>query len=361
MIEAPGIERSHALQHHGVALTLFVAPLLLGAAIEAKLLLWAQRGRARRWIASMHALVAVLALAAAWVPHAWMLAAALGLGGTAGGVAAALGQGALVDAAPGERERTMTRWTLAGAIGDLLAPVVVALCALGGGSWRVALSAIATFMLLATVPLARASVPAQVRPHDDDDDDVPADLRAALRHPGLMGWLAAAAACTLLDEILVAFAALHLRLDRGASESAIGVALSLWAAGCAVGLVATERMLARLHPRRVLGVGAALCTLAALTWWALPSWAGATAGLVLVGLGSAPLYPIAKARAYAAVPGRAALVGAAAQVFVIVDVLAPWALGLLADTLGLRAALAGLALGPASLLLAALWSRPWRR
>ncbi|MBX7080072.1 MAG: hypothetical protein K1X88_12830 [Nannocystaceae bacterium] len=362
MIEAPGIERSHALQHHGVALTLFVAPLLLGAAIEAALLLRASRGHARRWIASMHALAAACALAAAWVPHAWMLAAALGLAGTAGGVAAALGQGALVEAAPDRREGTMARWTLAGALGDLFAPVVVAGVAWFGGSWRVALSWIATAMLLASVPLWRASLPAHVKTDDDDDDDDggPAGVRAALRHRGLMGWLAAAAACTLLDEILVAFAALHLRLDRGASEAAIGLAMSLWAAGCAVGLVATERLLVRVHPRRVLGVGAALCTVAALTWWALPGFAGATAGLVLLGLGSAPLYPIAKARAYAAVPGRAALVGAAAQLFVVADVFAPWALGLLADATGLRAALAALALGPALLLIAAIASRPWR-
>lgn len=365
VIDAPGIEDVHGLGHDGAALTLFVLPAIVAAFTEARLLLWAAGRGARAMIALSQGAVAIAAAAAALATAPWVLGAALGIAGATGGVGGALAQGALIDAAPDQRERTMTRWTLAGALGDLAAPVVVAVLAAAGLGWRVALLGIAAAMLLYAASLLGATLPAVARAADEDDEsDAEAGtlrLRDALRHPALLGWLAAATACTLLDEILVAFAALHLRLDRGASEASIGAVAAIWAMGCAIGLWLTERSLARVAPRRMLGWGAAGCTIAALAWWAMPTVATAAVGLGVLGLCSAPLYPIAKAQAYATVPGRAALVGAASQLFVVVELAAPWGLGLVGDAAGLRAALGLLACGPIVLLVAALWSRAWPR
>lgn len=358
VIDAPGIEHAHGLGHDGAALTLFVVPAIVAALLEARLLLWAT-GRDARWmIAASQAVVAIAAAGAALVTAPWMLGAALGLAGAAGGVAGALAQGALVDADPTARERTMTRWTLAGALGDLVAPLMIAVLAAWGLGWRVAMLGMAAAMLVHAIVVLRSAMPAVATPADDDDDD-PGSLRMrdALCDRRLMGWLAAATACTLLDEILVAFAALHLRLDRGASESEIGVLAAIWAVGCTIGLWITERLLDRVSPRRLLGVGAAACTIAASTWWALPSLELAAVGLFVLGLGTAPLYPIAKAQAYAAVPGRAALVGVGVQAFVVVELAAPWGLGVIADRHGLHVALALLAMGPVVLLAAAVWGR----
>lgn len=365
VIDAPGIEDVHGLGHDGAALTLFVLPAIVAAFIEARLLLWAAGRGARAMIALSQGAVAIAAAAAALATAPWVLGAALGIAGATGGVGGALAQGALIDAAPDQRERTMTRWTLAGALGDLAAPVVVAVLAVVGLGWRVALLGIAAAMLLYAASLLGATLPAVARAADEDDEsDAEAGtlrLRDALRRPALLGWLAAATSCTLLDEILVAFAALHLRLDRGASEASIGAVAAIWAMGCAIGLWLTERSLARVAPRRLLGWGAAGCTIAALAWWAMPTVATAAVGLGVLGLCSAPLYPIAKAQAYATVPGRAALVGAASQLFVVVELAAPWGLGLVGDAAGLRVALGLLACGPIVLLVAALRSRAWPR
>lgn len=365
VIDAPGIEGVHGLGHDGAALTLFVLPAIVAALLEARLLLWAAGRGARTMIALSQLAVAIAAAAAACATAPWVLGAALGIAGATGGVGGALAQGALIDAEPDQRERTMTRWTLAGALGDLAAPLLVAGLAAWGLGWRGALLGIAGAMVLYAAGLLVARMPGTASAADDDEGDdgepgSPLRLRDALRHRALMGWLAAATACTLLDEILVAFAALHLRLDRGASEASIGVVAAIWAIGCALGLWLTERSLPRVAPRRLLGWGAAGCTIAALAWWAMPTLTTAAVGLGVLGLCSAPLYPIAKAQAYAAVPGRAALVGAASQVFVVVELAAPWGLGLVGDAVGLRAALGLLACGPIVLLTAALWSRAWR-
>ncbi|MCM8748965.1 hypothetical protein NET02_07410 [Thermomicrobiaceae bacterium CFH 74404] len=54
----------------------------------------------------------------------------------AGGAAVGLAQATLVDIYPEDTARTMTRWTISAAIGDLLGPVVVASVLAAGLGWR---------------------------------------------------------------------------------------------------------------------------------------------------------------------------------------------------------------------------------
>ena len=68
--------------------------------------------------------------------------------------------------------------------------------------------------------------------------------------------------------------------------------------------------------------------------------------LIVLGAAAALHYPLSKARAYAAAPESPGLVNAMAQVFVIIDIAAPLAVGALADARGLSVALASLILQP---------------
>jgi MFS transporter, FSR family, fosmidomycin resistance protein len=361
-LEAPAVERDHALAHGGVALTLFVVPQLLATLAEARLLLWAERGDRRRWMGAAQAFTALGALAAALAGAPWQLALAFGVTGTAAGVVAGLAQAALVDGQPQARERAMARWTLAAALGDLGAPFLLGAVALLGGSWRAALVGLALALLVHAVLLLRAAPNPTISPAADEPEPEPtvrAALRIALGNRMLLGWLGASALCSLLDEIMVAFAMLHLRQDRGASEGEAAAAAGAWAFGCTLGLVVSERLLARVPARALLGGGALVCALACATWWMASAWPLAALGLFVLGLGTAPLYPIAHAQCYAALPGRAVLVGVAASLFAPLELLAPWGLGVLADHHGLPVAL--LALGGAPLVLGvlALWPRAW--
>ena len=76
--------------------------------------------------------------------------------------------------------------------------------------------------------------------------------------------------------------------------------------------------------------------------------------LFLLGALAAPHYPLLKAAAYELAPRRAGAVNALTQAFVGIEILAPLALGALAQSHGLAAALAALALQPLAVLLAAL-------
>lgn len=363
VVDAPGIERDHGLVHGGMALWLFVVPLVLGVVIETRLLLWAARGDARRWMSGAQALVGVATLTAAIAPTPWLLALALGIAGPACGCVNGLAQAQLVEAHPEARERALTRWTLAAALGDMVAPMLVALAAWRGGTWRSALVVISALVLVHALVLLRVATGTPAADDDaptDDPDAPPTTVRGALTRTMLPWWLLAATMCTFLDEILLALATLHLRLDRGLAELEVAWIAALWATGGGVGLVATERVLVGRSPRAVLGVAAIACTIATATWWLAPTNALAAAGLFVVGATTAPLYPIAKARAFATLPGRARVVAIADQIMMPIELATPWLLGWVADRHGLGAALLALAIGPVALAIAAAIGRLWR-
>jgi hypothetical protein len=70
----------------------------------------------------------------------------------------------------------------------------------------------------------------------------------------------------------------------------------------------------------------------------------------LVGVVAAPLYPLSRAQAYRALPGRSGMLQALGHLFTPVDLLVPLALGLAADRFGTAAALALLMVQPLGIL-----------
>src|SRR6185295_4129309 len=75
--------------------------------------------------------------------HGWSLSLGLALAGAASGVACGAAQAEIVTARPEHAERALNRWAAFAAAGDVLAPLLVAAVAYGGGSHRVALALIA--------------------------------------------------------------------------------------------------------------------------------------------------------------------------------------------------------------------------
>ena len=149
--------------------------------------------------------------------------------------------------------------------------------------------------------------------------------------------------CTLLDEIAVALVALRMTRDLGASEALTAASLTAFSLGSLAGAVATDRIVARASVRTVLGVSALASAASLALVIVARSPLQAIAALFVLGASAAPHYPLLKAAAYDAVPGRPGLVNAAAQVFVGLEVALPLAVGLVAARYGLGAALACLA------------------
>ncbi len=305
------------------------------------------------------------ALVAAATDPFW-LALAEGMAGVASGCAVGLAQATLVDANPHRRERVLTRWAMLGVIGDLAAPAMIAGAGAVSVGWRGTYLAVGAGMALWAAALCRARFPRRAAPPAEVPSVEPAPreslfaaLRVALRSRRLLAWVLGVMLCDLLDEILVLFASLHLRDALGAGPTARSLILGGFVGGAALGLVACDRLLARVAPLRLLALSASACAVLYVAWVAAPTlWLSAPL-LAAVGFTAAPLHPLAQAQAYAALPGRSGAVAASEHLLSPITMAVPWVLGWVADHHGTGAALLLLVVQPIGLaLLATRAQRP---
>jgi MFS transporter len=324
-------------------------PLALCLIVEAPLFLLADRARDRAWLVRAGCLgIAASCLASAWAPRAWLLVAAQVAFAPLWGLGTGVAQTALVALDARRAERQMMRWTLAAALGDIASPALLAACVALGGGWRHAFATVAAAAALAAALVPRLPRAAAATP-EGDALPLRAALAAAWRDRRLVAWTAGAAACTLMDEIILALIALHLDA-RGVSAGGRALVLGSFLAGAAAGLLVQERLLARVAPLRLLAAASAACLAAHAIFILAPSAPLAA----LVGATSAGQYPIAKAQAYRAAGDRPGAINALAALFSPLEAAAPVLLALLAAAAGTGWALLALAVQPLAMLALAL-------
>ena len=352
MSGAPSVEHELRLSHRAYAAFAFALPLVGAAALEAGLALLSDVwGRARLVLVGQAALAAAL-LFTAWTSTPWGLTLGLALAGASSGVACGAAQAMLVRTERAGADRAMVRWSLACALGDVLAPIVTASAIALGPSYRVALEAVALVVcaqcVLSAALLARVGA-ADETPLDPEGapDSLRIALRRAIRLPRLWAWLVAAASCTLLDELVIALATLRLEHDRTATAPAAAAVAVTFSAGALLGAAVTHRLVPRLSRRCVLLWSSVLSALALAAMLASPSLVASAAALFALGAACAPHHPLALTCAYEELPDHPGTVQAMGQLFVVVDVGAPLVLGGIADRLGLGAALGCLVVQPA--------------
>jgi predicted MFS family arabinose efflux permease len=346
-VGAPGIQENFAVSYEGLATTLLVVPGLAALLLEPLIFLLADRYPRRWFVTGGLAAMATSALGAALAPGPIALATAISVAFVASGAATALAQATLADAHADDREGVMTRWAFFGEIGDLAAPALFALLAALSLGWRDAYGVVSALCASLAFWVWRRPFPA-VLCDDDDDPGLWAGLRAAIGNRRLWVWLAACFTCELLDEIFVVFAALRLRDDLGADVSMRSLALGAWVAGGVLGLLVVERFV-RDRPLRVLVISSTVCAAAYVAWLIAPDLPMAIVALFVVGATVSPLYPIAIAQAYAALPGRSGAVHAAGHLFTPLTLALPWLLGVIADRHGATATLAILIAQPVAM------------
>jgi len=167
----------------------------------------------------------------------------------------------------------------------------------------------------------------------------------------LVAWLFGMTLCDLLDEILVVFASLHLRVELRASPLWQSAAVASLVIGGALGLVVCDRLL-RVRSERWVLAASALATAACYVPWLLaPTPLVSTLLMLPVGLCSAPLYPLAAAQAYARHPEASGAVLAAGHLFTPLGLALPFVIGVVADAAGTGIALSLLVVQPLGLVL----------
>lgn len=291
-----------------------------------------------------------VALGGAFLP----LLLALMLLNPASGAFVELSQATLMDLEPTRRDLNMARWTLAGSIGAVAGPVVLAGAGMAGFGWRGVLVALAAFSAVLVVATWRVPVPGAM------DRSLPSarplaaaarDAIRALRRRDVRRWLVLLQLADLMLDVLQGFLALYFVDAVGVSDAGAAVAVVVWLTAGLAGDALAIPLLARLDGARWLRASA---------WASLPVLAafllvpGAPAKLVLLAvlaLLRSGWYPALKARLYGALPERSATVMALGSIASIVVGLLPLTLGLAAQAFGLGAALWLVAAAPAALLV----------
>jgi FSR family fosmidomycin resistance protein-like MFS transporter len=280
----------------------------------------------------------------------------------AGSAAVGLAQATLIDLAPEEAPRTMTRWTLAGAVGDLLSPLLVAAWTAAAFGWRSLFGLSAALWLGTAAALWPQRYPRPEHRATGEAEPVAGipwrELRVALANARLRRWIAVLVMTGMVDEILLAFAGLFLTDVVRAPVTAVSLALGAEVAGALLGLCLLDRLLHHREAERLLPPMAVATLAGLLLFLRARSIVTAGAALFLVGLGAAGWYPIAEAAAYATFPGRSGLVRAASGLAGPVDAALPALVGAVASRFGVTAGIGLLVMAPVGVLLLAPRPQP---
>jgi len=344
------------MSHAALTLATFLGPGVIALAVEPMLFLLADRYPRQHFIRGGVAAMAAGAWIAALAPTPIALALSLSILWIASGTATAIAQATLVDRFAHERGRTLARWSLWSLTGDLAAPALLAALTLVGETWRAGFAivgAVLVVWLLALIatkePQPKTDSPVDDKPHAEKSLWVA--LRDALRDRVLIAWLFGTTLCDLLDEILVVFASIHLRVDLHASALWQSAAVAALVVGGAFGLVACDRLLKFRSERWVLVASALGTAVAYVPWLAAPTPLMSTLLMLAVGACAAPLYPLAAAQAYARQPEASGAVLAAGHLFTPLSLALPVLVGSVADHFGTTAALTLLVAQPLGLVV----------
>ena len=266
------------------------------------------------------------------------------IGNPATGAFVSLAQATLMDRDPGARERNMARWTVAGSVGYVVGPVVIAAAVALGLGWRGVLA----FLAVVALPLAVAArrVPEAVERHHEP-------LRgflAALRDREVLRWLALLEAADLLLDVFHGFLALYFVDVAGTGPVAGALAVAVWTGAGFVGDIALLVVLRWVSGRRYLRASALAALVAYPAFLLVPSTGAKLALLAVLGLLNSGWYALPKAGLYSTLPGRSGTAVAVAGVGGFMGAAVPMALGFLAGEFGLGATMWLLLLAPVALV-----------
>ena len=362
-VGTPDLQRELGLSYAAAVLVVLWIPTVAGLLLEPVCYVLADRRSRKPFVVGGLAVLGLAQIGAGLAGSAASLGVCLAVAFVASGVGVNLAQATLVDVAGEDRERALTRWELAGVLGDLAAPLLVAALAAAWGGWRGAFAVSGAAVLGYAGLLATRAFPA---PGGGNDGAAPAPpwrqaLRAALSNRTLLLCLLGTWLCGLLDEILVSLGALHLRDAFGADAATRGLVLAGESLGAGLGVWLAHRLLGRVAPRTLLLAGGAATAVSYAAWLAAPSLAVSALLLATVGFCSAPLYALAVAQAYRALPGQSGMVNAVGSLFSPLDAALPFALAAVVEELGLVAALAVLGVQPLGALVVVRATRPTDR
>lgn len=334
---------------------LLTIPGTVGNVIEPILGIWADISPRRRLILSGGVAFGVALLLTSFSHNFLLLLASFVLLNPASGCFVSLSQATLMDIEPTRHEQNMARWTLAGSLGNVIGPAILAIAIAFHQGWRGAffLLAVLTGLILGLLwkylivaPTASLSHPVTATFQDGIRQTI-----EALRRSSVLRWLLLLQFSDLMLDVLRGFIALYFVDVVGASNPQASFAYTVWLGFGLLGDVLLVPLLERVRGLSYLKVSALLVLGLYPAFLLIPHL---SAKLMLVGcLGflNAGWYSILQGQLYTAMPGQSGVVITLSNVFSLVGGLAPLLLGFVAQQVGLQSMMWMLLAAPIALLI----------
>jgi FSR family fosmidomycin resistance protein-like MFS transporter len=269
------------------------------------------------------------------------------------GAFVSLAQGALMDHDPARHEHNMARWTFAGSLGVVIGSLSLGVAVGVGAGWRELFMALGIAAFLLTLIARRFSF---ANGHGDGEE-LPGfrqslkNAVSALRRKEVLRWLMLLECSNLMLDILLGYLALYFVDVVGVSEGEAGIAVAVWTVVGLLGDLLLIPLLERVRGLDYLRISAALELLLFTAFLLVPNIILKLIILGALGFFNSGWYSILQGQLYSAMPGQSGAVLSIQNVFGLVASLIPTFVGLLAERLGLGAAMWFLLIGPVALLI----------
>jgi MFS transporter, FSR family, fosmidomycin resistance protein len=344
----PLIRRDLGLTYVEIGVLLTV-PGFVSAMVEPVLGIMGDTGRRRSIVvvsgAAFGLSVAALAMAQTY-PTAIL---AMSLAYPASGGFVALSQATLMDLAPAEHDRSMARWTAAGAVGAMAGPLMLSAAVRVGFGWRMVLAVLA----VASLPLAAASrrIPQSTAHEGRSFRATLREAVRALRRAAVLRWLILLQVTDLMGDVLFGFLALYFVDVVHVSPALAGLAVFAWTAAGLAGDLWLVGALSRMDGVRLLRRSALATAILYVAFLLVGGFWIKLALAAVLGFLRAGWYAIPQGRLYAELADRTGTALALTNVFDVAARFVPIAIGAMAERFGLGTAMWILLLAPMGLLV----------
>ena len=338
---------------------LLAVPTTASQLIEPIFGIWADMGYRRRLVVGGGIGFAIALLLLSVSQSFTGLLVGLMLLGPASGGFVNVAQATLMDLEPTRHERNMARWTLAGSLGNVMGPLILAVAIALDQGWRGAMFLLAVLSGLMAILLWRAPNVFAPAAHTEPPKvhSVNHGIRnaiAALKRPNVLRWLILLQFSDLMLDVFRGFVALYFVDVVGTNATQASFAMAIWLGFGLLGDFLLIPLLERVRGLAYLKVSVVLVLGLYPAFLVVPAITTKYIILGCLGFLNAGWYSILQGQLYTAMLGQSGTAITLGNLFGLVGSLAPLLLGVVALQIGLGNAMWILIAAPVALLIGLL-------